>query len=124
VLGTILLFLIVTAIAGSIWFMLDRVKDEAEIEDSPEIGFALVANEPAVRIIQAPADPDELDWAEDLVLGGTCTPTLNGMAYPTGPGTPVRANDVLGCDWGDTLLISSSEKQGGKLLFRHTFPGG
>lgn len=122
VVGTLLLFLIVAAIAASVWFMVSRVTDDAEIEDAPEIGFTLGANDPSVRVVQAPAAPDELDWFEDLVLGGECSPTLNGAAFPSAPGVPVRANDVLGCAWGEELSISSGDDHGNKLLFRHRFP--
>ena len=56
-----------------------------------------------------------------MQVSGSCTPLLNGAAFPTAAGTPVQAGDVLACDPGEDLSISSSKGSGNALLYRASF---
>jgi hypothetical protein len=121
VVGGILLVIVVIALATTVFLMADRAR-EANLKDAPpEMGFIIGTTSPSVQVVQAPPPPSQLDWFTDLRIGGTCSPTLNGVPFPTEPGTLVNADDVLGCDWEQSLTIRSSPDKGNALLFRYTF---
>lgn len=119
VLGVILVIAIAIALAVSIFFFAGRLTQSTETaKDKPDLAFAIDPNEPKATVIRS---SDGLDWARDLRIGGDCAPTLNGGAFPTAEGTPVRSTDVVECEWGEQLTIASVEGKGNALLFRHRF---
>ena len=120
VIGVILLVAIALAIALTIFLAAKRYTDETAETDKPLVSFDKVGDT-WVRVVDAPAGNLMLDWADDLRISGSCTPTLNGAAYPGTSGTPVQAGDVLECPPDTTLVIATSEAQGDTVLYRTTF---
>lgn len=119
VVGTLLLIVIVIALGVAIGVMVDQTRKETGLgKDVPDLAFEVDPHAPTARVVHASQD---LDWVRDLRLGGTCDPTLNGAAFPTSEGDLVMADDLLECEVGETLTISSSEAKGNALLFSHEF---
>lgn len=119
VVASVLLVSIVMAMAVAAFVMVQKVSAQASIDDrSPRLALLLSPDEPTATVART---TDGLDWARDLRLGGTCSPLLNGVVFPTEPGTLVRPGDTLTCGKGETLTITSVLGKGDSLLFRHTF---
>lgn len=116
--GTLLLFLILLAIAGTVWAMLNHVTRSQSLESKPELAFQVGTDGVSVEVVRASPD---LDWFRDLRVKGDCAPLLNGAPYPTAEGTPVKATDVLACDPGEELVLAGSPERGNSILYRHAF---
>src|SRR5205085_2804616 len=100
VLGVVLMIFIGIAVAGTIWYMANKIKSNANSENrGVHVTFQRDSTGlPNVKVTKV--SPTNLDWVTDLAIRGTCSPTLNGATFPTATGTPVRAGDVLGCSSG------------------------
>ncbi len=118
-LGSGIVIAIVIALAVATFIMVNKVREGTHVDDDkPELGMSIDANEPKASVIRASED---LDWVRDLRFSGNCTPTLNGAAFPVVEGTLVKGGDILDCEYGQQLVISSSEDKGNAVLFSHTF---
>jgi flagellin-like protein len=117
VIGTALLVAIAVTLAASVFFFVSRLTD-TETEKGPDIGFSKDEDTDTIMVAQA---EDGLDWSTDFVFRGSCSPTLNGAAFPTGPGHEVAAGDLLGCAPGEDITVASSENMGDALLFETAF---
>jgi flagellin-like protein len=119
VVGAIVLIAIVIALAATSWFLVSRVRDETHLDKQrPDLALQVDAIDPAVRIVRA---SDDLDYARDLRFTGDCSPLLNGGPMPPAEGQLVHPDDRITCDWGESLVISSSAEKGNVVLFSHTF---
>ncbi|MHB1261280.1 MAG: archaellin/type IV pilin N-terminal domain-containing protein [Thermoplasmatota archaeon] len=119
VVGTLLLIVIVIALGVAVGVMVNQVRKETGLgKETPDLAFELDSHAPTAKVVRASPD---LDWVRDLRLAGTCTPTLNGAPFPTLEGRIVTADDLLACNTGETLTISSSDAKGNALLFNHSF---
>jgi len=118
VIGVFLIVIIMVVLATTVWVLIQQSGTKDHIRDRPEFSLIIDANEPQATVAKA---DDGLDWVRDLRLSGSCEPTLNGDPFPTFEGQRVQANDVLACEAGETLVISSSPDLGNTVLFRHTF---
>lgn len=119
VVGAILLIAIVITLSATVWFMVHKVREDTGLDDEkPELGLKVDNVDPLVTVVRASAD---LDYVRDLRFGGTCVPTLNGGPMPTLEGRLVTADDKIGCGWGESLVITSSDAKGNAMLFSHTF---
>lgn len=118
VIGVILMVAITVVLAAVVFVLMNRLNDD-NAETAPELAMQRSPNGREVIVVRA--EPG-LEWSEDLLVSGTCTPTLNGAAFPAGPGTPVQAGDRLACASGEELRISSSEDLGNALLYDGLFP--
>jgi hypothetical protein len=118
VVGTLLLFLVLLAIAATVWVMLNHVTKSQNLEPRPELAFQVRGDGVSVEVVRASPG---LDWVRDLRQKGDCTPTLNGNPYPTAEGTPVQSTDVLGCAAGQELVVAASPERGNSVLYRHAF---
>jgi flagellin-like protein len=121
VVGTVLMVAIAIVLSATVWLVAQRFADDGPV-DSPKLGVSPDSDDSELAILRAPSGAAQLDWVRDLRLGGTCDPLLNGAAFPLSAGTPVQAGDVLSCQPGDTLTISTSPALGNTLLVQHTFP--
>jgi hypothetical protein len=119
VLATVLLIGIAIALAAAVFVAVQVLTDDREVERKPAFAITADPNEPSMKVVRA---EDGLTW-DDLHLGGTCMPELNGGPFPPPPGTLVQAGDVIACSAGDTLLVSIREDSGNALLLDHRFPG-
>jgi len=118
-LGSGIVIAIVIALAVATFIMVNKVREGTHVDDEkPEFAMSIDATDPQATVVRAAED---LDWVRDLRLSGNCTPTLNGAAFPAVEGTLVKGGDLLACDWGEQLVISSSETKGNAVLFSHTF---
>lgn len=120
VVGSMLVVFISIVLAISVWIMIQKIRDDTglgEGEAKPQLGFEVMASEPKVRVVLASPD---IDWFEDLRISGTCSPTLNGAAFPTAPGTVVKPDDFLKCEMEEELIVSTAGADN-TILFRHTF---
>lgn len=106
VIGVILMVAITVVLAAVVFVLVSNLGEGAE--DAPEMGFSKDNDDGSVTVVRAPSGGDALDWVDDIALGGTCTATLNGAAFPTATGAnPVAAGDVLGgCAAGETLTVT------------------
>src|SRR5688572_30663787 len=103
VLGVLLMAAVTVTIAA---VALQITEDLKEGPQPPaHVTLWTVPASPEARVIQADLD---LDWGRDVVVSGSCSPLLNGRPFPAGPGTPVRAGDVLTCASGEDLVVGSS----------------
>jgi hypothetical protein len=121
VLGVVLIIIISIALGAAIWVMINKIRETHPVnEHQIQVSFNLDQQTKQLRVVKL--NPPNLDWFNDLSRAGTCTPTLNGGAYPTAAGTPIRAGDTLaGCTSGQTLVIKASAAHGGDLLFSTTY---
>lgn len=120
VVGIFLVIVIAVALAATVLFMVNRVADR-DIEDAPDIGFEVDETQNTLRVSKTPAGDEALDWHDDLRLSGSCTPTLNGGAFPSASGVMVTPGDLLECPDGTNLTISSSPSLGDAVLIRASF---
>lgn len=112
-LAILLLIIVAVVLAVSVALFGQRLSDQADDQDIPDIGF--VTESPNVRVAQA---EQSLDWGAHFRFDGSCTPLLNGAGPPSGP---VIAGDVLNCEAGETLTIRSSPAYGNSLLYEASF---
>lgn len=118
-LGSGIVIVIVIALAVATFIMVNKIRESSHVDDEkPEFGMSIAANEPKATVVRA---DEGLDWVRDLRLGGNCTPTLNGAPFPVSEGTLVLGGDVLACEWGETLVITSSQDKGNSVLFTYSF---
>ena len=112
--GVILMVIIAVALAVSLFFFGKILSDRGE-----EQALVSLRKDTAATSVQVVHVGEELDWAEDVAVGGTCDPVLNGAAMPTTAGTRMRAGDVLDCDSGESLrLVHLADN---KILYETTF---
>lgn len=116
IMGVVLIIAIAIALAIGLAVMADKFSDQAADSEAPVLGFERVDGD-TVRIAQAPPD---LPWSH-LLMSGSCSPMLNGAAYPPPDGTLVRAGDLLTCGSATTLTVSSTESHGNAVLYRTEF---
>lgn len=116
VIGVVLLAGIVVLLATGVFVMV-RIFTEESVDKAPVLAFAEDPERPQLTVVKVDKG---MTW-DDVVLGGDCTPILNGAAYPPAPGTPVLSGDVLACQPGDELRVSSSSRNGNTLLLDHDF---
>lgn len=112
--GVILMVIIAVALAVSLFFFGKILSERGE--DQALVSLRKDAAATSVQVVHV---GEELDWAQDIALSGTCDPTLNGGAMPTAAGTPVKAGDVLDCDSGESLRIVHLVDN--KILYETTF---
>ncbi len=118
VVGVILLVAITVVLSASVFYAAGKISED-RAKSAPPLGMSTDETAGEARVIHA--DPD-LDWFDDMVVAGSCTPLLNGGAFPVASGTPVKAGDILSCDAGESLTLSSSQAEGNSLLYRNSFP--
>lgn len=112
--GVILMITIAVALAVSLFFFGKILSEQGE--EKSLVSFRKDASATSVQVVHV---GEELDWADDIAISGTCTPTLNGGPMPSGPGTRVAAGDVLDCDSGESLrLVHVADN---KILYDTTF---
>jgi hypothetical protein len=112
------MIIIAIALAAVVAFMVSKFTETDSLEEPDYIGLARTGNEPAVRVVHA---DNGLDWYRDFRIGGTCTVTLNGQSYPTAVGTPVRGNDVLGCQDGEELKVIHQDSNSATVIYEFKF---
>jgi archaeal type IV pilus assembly protein PilA len=117
VIGVILLVAITVVLSATVFVMVMAFKDDSA-RPAPTLTMSKDQAESEAQVVRAGGG---LDWFEDMRVSGSCTPLLNGAAFPTAPGRPVRGGDVLTCAPGEDLQISSSPALGNTLLYQATF---
>src|SRR5688572_21895357 len=117
VIGVILLVAITVVLSATVFFLVSRMRGD-NAEAAPHLMMSADEGDAEAQVVRAGAG---LDWFEDMRVGGSCVPLLNGAAFPTAAGTPVRAGDVLSCAPGEDLSISSSQENGNALLYSTSF---
>lgn len=118
VIGTILLVAIVVVLSAAVFVMVGQLNGD-RAEPAPSLALASDKSDSQATVVHAEAG---LDWYEDMRVSGTCEPLLNGDPFPTAAGVPVKGGDVLTCDSGEDLELSSSPAKGNALLYRTEFP--
>lgn len=114
VLGVILLVAMGVVLAAGVFYFSSQMSKPQRTAPS----LAMTERGQDVQVVRAGPD---LDWFEDFVVKGSCVPLLNGQAFPSSAGTPVSAGDVLTCDSGEDLAITSSEAYGNTMVFQKSF---
>lgn len=113
VIGVIMMVAITVIVFGAAAVWLDSISDPPE--RAPNISFTKRAD--GAILEKAPLG---LDWVRDFTRLGTCTPLLNGAAWPTTEGTPLTAADrISGCNPGEDFILSHTSS--GNLVFKATF---
>ena len=120
VIGTILMVAITVTIAVVVFVLAQSFAGD-QPEEAPNVHFQSNNGASEAKIISAPAS-DQLDWYQDILISGSCAPLLNGGPFPTAPGTPVQASDVLTCSSGEDLRVAAVQSNGNVLLYEHDFP--
>ena len=118
VIGVILLVGITALLAAGIFVAVRILSDGDSTTPPPELAFARDPEGPSLRVVRADSG---LDWFDDVIVDGSCSPTLNGAAFPTAVGREIRAGDVLDCQTGQDLVIASSQANGNGLLYQIDF---
>lgn len=114
--GTVVMIVITVAIAGIVlvWSESFAVPEG----DSIDITFLVDEQTDSLQVVSV---RPRADWVSDLDLLGSCTPTLNGQAFPTAAGRLVQPGDVLDCGAGEEIRIVNVFGRGDALVYRHTF---
>ena len=117
VIGVILLVAVTVVLSATVFVLAAGMNDD-KAEPAPQLLMAADESADEAQVLRADRG---LDWFEDLRVAGSCTPLLNGAAFPAAAGTPVQAGDVLSCAPGEDLSISSGEGDGNALLYSKSF---
>jgi len=104
----------ITVVLGAVAFVLvDSLSDQ---EDTPP----LPAFSKKGGVLTVERADQGLDWFDDFTRGGSCTPLLNGVAWPSASGTPITAGDrISGCQPGEDFTLAHTAT--GTLTYRTTF---
>lgn len=114
VVGTLLVIIIMVAVAGVAFFMFDRLTEEKLDQDTVYVAFNVNENDRTATVTDA--EPN-LQWGVDLLVSGDCGVTLNG-----GPVSgPVLSADVLECAGPGSLVVRTSDGNGNVLLVSEQF---
>lgn len=114
--ATVLLVVITVAVAGLVLYM----GQSLGTPEGDPIDITFLTDEPDNSLQVVSVRPRAM-WEADVEIYGSCTPTLNGGAYPPVPDRLVEPGDILGCQKGDTIRVAVVYGRGEQIIYDGRF---